>query len=201
MSLPRGDAPEEERLRTVNLTRAEEAPATEQEPSPAPGARLALNALWGDIGAVHEAIPDVQAIVVGHYAGVRPQASELALDRSISRALPPLGGKASAPERDLLLTHYTSRGTMRGALGEPFMLPDPRNAQRIIVAMGLGEPGRSGSRRAQRGRAGDVLGCRPARHHARGDGGDRRRGGQSGRSPGSGLVGRRHAVRDDGDAG
>lgn len=105
---------------------------------------LVVEALWGDIGKVHEE-RDVQAVVVGHYMGVRPQASELALDRIISRDLPPVGGHTTAEDAQLILTSYTQRGTLRGGLGEPFFLPDPRDERRTIVVMGLGEPGRFGA--------------------------------------------------------
>jgi hypothetical protein len=105
---------------------------------------LCVDAVWGDIGAVHEERV-VEAVVVGHYMGVRPQASELALDRVISAHLPPVGRPTTAEDAQLLLTSYTQRGTLRGALGEPFFLPDPRDARRTIVVMGLGEPGRFGA--------------------------------------------------------
>ena len=118
---------------------------THKDEAPAPGhATLSVDALWGDIGTVHEE-RDVQAIVVGHYMGVRPQASELALDRVISADLPPVGRPTTVEDAELLLTSYTQRGTLRGALGEPFFLPDPRDARRTVVVMGLGEPGRFGA--------------------------------------------------------
>ena len=59
----------------------------------------------------------VDAIVVGHYVGVKLQAAELAVDRAISRALT---GKASRPvpvgaqQPDGLLTQLSERGTFRG---------------------------------------------------------------------------------------
>lgn len=118
---------------------------TRSDESPARGhATLSVDALWGDIGTVHDE-RDVQAIIVGHYMGVRPQASELALDRVISASLPPVGRPTTADDAGLLLTSYTQRGTLRGALGEPFFLPDPRDTARTIVVMGLGEPGRFGA--------------------------------------------------------
>jgi hypothetical protein len=90
--------------------------------------------------------PSIDALAVGHYVDVRPQAAELALDRAITRVL--LGKRRTEPidPNDLLLTQLTERGTLRGELGRPFLLPDPRrpDGQRLVVIAGLGEPGRLG---------------------------------------------------------
>ena len=123
-----------------------------------------------EIGLVHGGIDDddisavlsngghpVDAIVVGHYVGVRPQAAELALDRAISRAL---SGKGSRPagadgvEEEGLLTQLSERGTFRGELGQPFLIADPRShngarsktkaVERTIVIAGMGVPARFG---------------------------------------------------------
>lgn len=103
---------------------------------------------YGGIDAIGDKIDGriVDALAVGHYADVRPQAAELALDKAISRA--PLG-KGTAQEsgsNDLLLTQLTDRGTIRGELGRPFLLADPRRAdgQRVVAIAGLGVPGRFG---------------------------------------------------------
>jgi hypothetical protein len=97
----------------------------------------------------------VDAVAVGHYVGVQPQAAELMLDRAISKAL---HGRESdqdfVPEKaDLIITQYTERGLIQGKLGQPFFLPDPRASkgkngasqpQRIIAIAGMDEPGRFG---------------------------------------------------------
>ena len=81
--------------------------------------------------------PAVNAISVGHYMNVKPQYAELALDKAIS------GDKVP-----YLLTDFTERGVIRGELGQPFILPDPRKetkgslSDRIIVVAGMGYPGR-----------------------------------------------------------
>jgi putative Ig domain-containing protein len=98
----------------------------------------------------------IDAIAVGHYFGVKPQAAELALDRAISRALPGEvagNGDKVAAEADLVLTQYTERGIIRGELGQLFFLPDPRREQgkggaaieRVIAIAGMGMPGRFGA--------------------------------------------------------
>lgn len=94
----------------------------------------------------------IDAISVGHYLGVRPQDAELALDRAISKALPGKVGEkdAEVAEADRLLTQYTDRGIIRGELGQPFFLNDPRakvgarSAGRVIAVAGMGVPGRFG---------------------------------------------------------
>lgn len=104
----------------------------------------------------------IDAISVGHYAGVQPQMAVLALDRAISAELP--GGawaeavrhelqEASSKDtgsqdldRYLLLTRFIDRGLISGQLGQPFFLPDPRNpGQRLIALAGMGEVGRCGN--------------------------------------------------------
>lgn len=100
----------------------------------------------------------VDAIAVGHYLGVKPVAAELALDRAISLALrrsAPETGQAEMtaeqiPDEDLLLTLYAERGIIRGDLGQPFFLHDPRSQPvnggqpRVIAVAGMGLPGRFG---------------------------------------------------------
>jgi hypothetical protein len=85
-------------------------------------------------------IPAVDAISVGHYVGVRPQDAELAVDRAISTNL---SKELSSPD-SLMLTQFTDRGVLRGDLGQPFFLPDPRNAERVITIAGMGMPTRFG---------------------------------------------------------
>jgi CHAT domain/Lecithin:cholesterol acyltransferase len=113
-----------------------------------------------EIGLVHGSIenidelgiggPRVDAISVGHYLGVKPQAAERALDEAISRKLPgevvsPKENSREAHEPDLLLTQFSLRGTIRGDLGQPFFLQDPRDPRRIIALAGMGIPGRFGA--------------------------------------------------------
>ena len=99
--------------------------------------------------------PPVDAISVGHYLGVRPQAAERALDVAISKVAPGklVAGRQTADENssdpedqepDLLLTQFSLRGTIRGDLGQPFFLPDPRDPYRIIALAGMGIPGHFG---------------------------------------------------------
>jgi hypothetical protein len=92
----------------------------------------------------------VGAIAVGHYQGVPPAFAELALDRAIS---PSLGASADAGLREdarLVLTQLSERGTIRGELAQPFLLPDPRAVEgevdpaRVVVIAGMGVPGRFG---------------------------------------------------------
>lgn len=88
----------------------------------------------------------VDALAVGHYLGVVPQRAERALDEAISRVLKKQRGEADGPlqEQDLLLTQYSERGVLRGDLGQPFFLDDPRAPGRLIVLPGMGVPGRFG---------------------------------------------------------
>ncbi len=112
--------------------------------SDAPALRIDL--LHGDISRTPDTGKDApDAIAVGHYIGVRPQFAERALDASISRKVAGLGPGKQIPESDLLLTAYTERGTIRGDLGHPFLLPDPRRSGRVIALAGMGVPGRFGS--------------------------------------------------------
>jgi pimeloyl-ACP methyl ester carboxylesterase len=88
----------------------------------------------------------VDVLAVGHYLGVVPQGAERALDEEISKALL---AKQDRPfkklqESDLLLTQYSERGILRGDLGQPFFLDDPRSPGRLIVLPGMGVPGRFG---------------------------------------------------------
>src|SRR5688500_1536446 len=93
----------------------------------------------------------IDAIAVGHYLGVRPQDAELALDRSISAATNPDGANRG-PDQGII-TQYADRGIIRGELGQPFFLVDPRaesntdagRSSRLIVVAGMGPPARFGS--------------------------------------------------------
>ena len=153
----------EERQLAESLTRGflsgAVAQAVQARGVPFAPARIEIGLLHGDIDKLHafDAGLPADAVAVGHYVGVKPRTAALALDRSISRAL---RGKA-VPRRsvestagsaetadDLLLTHYAERGIIRGELGQPFFLPDPRQArtgpERVIAVAGMGLPGRFG---------------------------------------------------------
>lgn len=127
-----------------------------QQPRVAPDTRI-------EIGLVHMSIADVQrslrgdlpvdAIAIGHYKGVRPYATMEALDQSISAVVEhPVADDATAPMHYApnILAHYIERGIIRGDLGQPFFLPDPRppqpgeSDQRMIAIAGMGLPGRFG---------------------------------------------------------
>jgi pimeloyl-ACP methyl ester carboxylesterase len=117
--------------------------ALQQDP---PRIRIALR--LGNIGEAHEAAgeedgnPEVDAIAVGHYLGVRPQAAEAALDKAISPHFPK--AVRSGPAEEGLLTQLTLRGTISGALGQPFFIPDPRDPSRLLAIAGMDVPGRFG---------------------------------------------------------
>lgn len=91
----------------------------------------------------------VDAIAVGHYQGVgRPLMAELAIDQAISLEL--LNKKYASvdkiPDAERILTLYADRGIIRGALGQPFFINDPRSKSgRVIALAGMGEPGRFGA--------------------------------------------------------
>ena len=117
---------------------------TAAAPAPAPvrAPAIAFTLAHRDITKAHRPAgePPVDAIAVGHYVGVHPQFAEAALDRALSRAL---SGRSDAESG--LLTELTLRGTISGALGQPFILPDPRApAERVVALAGLGAPGRLG---------------------------------------------------------
>ncbi len=107
---------------------------------------LAVQLVAGDIERADELMAEPpDAIAVGHYVGVRPQFAERALDIAVTRALRGLGPDTTIADPDLLLTGFTERGTIRGELGQPFLLPDPRRPGRVVAIAGMGLPGRFGS--------------------------------------------------------
>jgi hypothetical protein len=83
----------------------------------------------------------VDAIAVGHYLGVLPVAAEEALDKAISQAL-------QLADNDWFITQFALRGTIRGELGQPFFLIDPRKMsdgiERLIAITGMGIAGSFG---------------------------------------------------------
>lgn len=94
--------------------------------------------------------PKVDAIAVGHYVGVMPVFAELALDKAISTDVIAAFESDMTPldegDKDAfgLIAQFTQRGILRGELGRPFFLPDPREPERLIVIAGMGSVGRFG---------------------------------------------------------
>jgi pimeloyl-ACP methyl ester carboxylesterase len=125
----------------------------------APIPRIRIRLLKADIQNVGQAGTDgeiaVDAVAVGHYIGVKPVAAEKALDRAISSKLYSKVAATSSPleDDDLLLTQFTERGIIRGELGQPFFLDDPRTRDdkdnagldRLIAIAGMGYAGRFGT--------------------------------------------------------
>ena len=95
---------------------------------------------------LQEAKYPVDAIAVGHYLGVKPTGCERELDEAISRAILGIPPGQELKESELVLTQYSERGILKGELGQPFFLPDPRDptGKRILVIAGMGVPGRFG---------------------------------------------------------
>ena len=95
----------------------------------------------GEAESRPQSSPD--AIAVGHYIGVAPQAAELALDQAISARLP-----GCLKGSDGLLSQLVARGIIQGGRGQIFLLPDPRTdgkePERMIAVVGMGYPGRFG---------------------------------------------------------
>ena len=105
----------------------------------------------GDIDCVRKlsnAGPPVGCISVGHYIGVKPVYAEADLDSAISRALVGKSDSEELSESECLLTKMTERGMIRGELGRPFLLADPRDDSggdaRLIAVAGMGFPGQFG---------------------------------------------------------
>lgn len=97
----------------------------------------------GDTDAISGRDLPVDAISVGHYLGVRPQNAEKALDDAISVAL---NGSKQPRAANGILCEYTDRGVIRGDLGQPFFMSDPRAPGRRVIALaGMGLPGRFGT--------------------------------------------------------
>lgn len=99
--------------------------------------------------ADHPMAADAEAVAVGTYQNVRPQDAILALDRALSAALrAPSKGEGPEPREHLMLTQLIERGVLRGELGRPFLIPDPRPAEgigrRMVAVAGMGVPGRFG---------------------------------------------------------
>ena len=83
----------------------------------------------------------IDCIAVGHYLRVRPTGAERDLDVAISTALRP-----AVSEEDTVLNLFHQRGVLRGDLGVPFFLPDPRKGydNTLIAVAGMGPTGEFG---------------------------------------------------------
>jgi hypothetical protein len=100
-------------------------------PSAARKSTIAIEVVWADIA---KAAGDVH--VVGHYEGVMPQAAELALDKALSGMT---GDVTEQNKNRLIVTDMTSRGILRGALGEVVFVPWGR--RNVVAVAGMGRPG------------------------------------------------------------
>jgi pimeloyl-ACP methyl ester carboxylesterase len=117
---------------------------------------IEIRLVWGGIQDIGDerrargrrAEPPVDAISVGHYSGAgKPLMAEQRLDEAVSREL--MGKKyrpkEEIPDVEKLLALYSERNIVRGTLGQPFFIPDPRSDNgRLIVLAGMGEAGRFG---------------------------------------------------------
>ncbi|MBI1356952.1 MAG: CHAT domain-containing protein [Acidobacteria bacterium] len=82
----------------------------------------------------------VDALAVGHYEGVLPVRAEKALDEAISKGLP---GDAQTSG---LIHDLVARGAPLGALGQIYVIDDPRRGAdgRVVAITGMGREGRCG---------------------------------------------------------
>ena len=97
---------------------------------------LAIEVIWGDITQV-----TADFVAVGHYRGMLPTGSELALDRAISGA-----------DRPLVLTEHARRGLLTGELGDIKLFPwrTPGAAPRVAAVAGMGYPATFGENELRR---------------------------------------------------
>jgi len=100
--------------------------------------------------AVGDAAP-IDAIAVGHYLRVRPTGAEHDIDVAISpwfKPVPLAGAAAPPADTDLLIEQLHDRGILRGDLGAPLLLPDPRPGHKenggLIAIAGMGPIGEFG---------------------------------------------------------
>ncbi len=100
--------------------------------------------------AVGDAVP-IDSIAVGHYLRVKPTGAEHDIDVAISpyyKPAPPAGAPAPLADADLLIAQLHDRGVLRGDLGAPLLLPDPRPGRKehgdLIAIAGMGPIGEFG---------------------------------------------------------
>jgi CHAT domain len=129
----------------------EDDPASVSEPSTRfPTPKVTIRLVLGEIGtfAPVDPIHPVDTIAVGHYSNVIPQDAERALEVGIFEDEDARRAELKADQdpwrRSGLFTQFGLRGILRGRLGEPFFLPDPRTPTRLLAVAGMGEPGRFG---------------------------------------------------------
>ncbi len=114
--------------------------------------KITISVLHGDITKTDEIYADqpaIEAIALGHYYGSKPMGMMRNLDKEISSYFSDQPQSAGADnnqtgEDQLILSQYTQRGVIRGELGQPFFMQDPRpnRVGRVIVIAGMGIPGR-----------------------------------------------------------
>ncbi len=119
---------------------------TDEEPKRPAKVRLKVRVRKASIGDLkaydadaQEHLPKVDMRAVGHYVGVDPQRAELALDEAVSGVR---GGDGRGNE-ELILTEFTHRGTIRGDLGQIFLVPGTATGCDAAIA-GMGTVGRFG---------------------------------------------------------
>lgn len=104
------------------------------------------------LNSVPNEVP-IDCMAVGHYLSVKPTGAERDLDfavsqinhlAAVSNASPQqVQDSPDEPDEALLLTQFHDRGILRGDLGVPFLLPDPRSTHpgNLIVVAGMGRAG------------------------------------------------------------
>lgn len=102
-----------------------------------------------EVELVHASIVDyvkADAIAVGVYIGVRPEAATRFLDQAITKAYRKDTSTDDLKAEERLITQLLERGIIHGGLGQPFLVPDPRDksSRRVIAVVGMGTPGRFG---------------------------------------------------------
>jgi CHAT domain len=115
-----------------------------------PRTTIRIHVLVGDIDKIARAVANekpIDCMAIGHYLRVRPTGAERDIDRAITAffrgAEPPVG---SISDEDLILLQFHDRGLLRGELGVPFYMPNPRPGYEgnLIVIAGMGPTGRFG---------------------------------------------------------
>ena len=93
----------------------------------------------------------IDATAVGHYLRVKPTGAEHNIDVAISpwyKPGAPAAAQAPPTEDGLIITQLHDRGVLRGDLGTPFLLPDPRPGRKeqvdLIAIAGMGPIGEFG---------------------------------------------------------